>query len=83
MTVHVCDAGAWDPLTYVQRSQDLTSSQVPADLSSTMTGKAVHQLMAYGSSKPKRGRSDMYMLPVEYTSIKDGPEVCLGLTFFL
>lgn len=75
-------AGSWDPLSYVQRSQDLTSGQVPANLSSTVTGKPIHEFMPYdGSSKPKRGkrskrgRSDMYMLPVEYTSVKDGPEV--------
>ena len=69
-------AGPWDPLSYVQRSQDLTSGQVPSDLVTTITAKPVHQFMAYGSNKAKRGKNDMYMLPVEYTSVKDGPEVC-------
>lgn len=71
-------AGSWDPLSYVQRSQDLTSSQVPANLSTTISGKPIHEFMPYNGTKSKRGkrgRNDMYMLPVEYTSVKDGPEV--------
>ena len=72
-------AGTWDPLTYVQRSQDLTSKQVSTNLSTTITGKPIHEFMPRDTSKPKRGkrsRNDMYMLPVEYTSVKDGPRVC-------
>ena len=66
----------------MQRSQDLSSGQVPTNLSTTVTGKPIHEFMPYdGGSRPKRGkrskggRSDMYMLPVECTSVKDGPEV--------
>ena len=79
MSQSVSSTGSWDPLSYVQRSQDLTSGQVPANLSTTITGKPIHEFMPYNSRKPKRGkrgRNDMYMLPVEYTSVKDGPEVC-------
>jgi len=70
-------AGDWDPVRYVQRSQDLTSGQIPSDLSTTNTGKPVHQFMNPTSGRAGRSRHDMYMLPVEYTSIKDGPEVNL------
>ena len=68
-------AGKWDALSYVQRSQDLSSSQIPSNLSTTNTGKPVHQYMTHRSDRSSQPKNDMYMLPVEYTSIKDGPEV--------
>ena len=69
--------GDWDPLDYVQRSQDVCSGVIPSNLSTTNTGKPLHQFMNPTSGRSGRSRNDMYMLPVEYTTIKDGPEVCL------
>lgn len=71
--------GDWDPLDYVQRSQDVTSGVIPSNLSTTNTGKPLHQFMNPTSGRSGRSRNDMYMLPVEYTTIKDGPEVSLSL----
>ena len=71
--------GDWDPLDYVQRSQDVCSGVIPSNLSTTNTGKPLHHFMNPTSGRSGRSRNDMYMLPVEYTTIKDGPEVSLSL----
>ena len=71
--------GDWDPLDYVKRSQDVCSGVIPSNLSTTNTGKPLHQFMNPTSGRSGRSRNDMYMLPVEYTTIKDGPEVSLSL----
>ncbi len=71
--------GDWDPLDYVQRSQDVCSGVIPSNLSTTNTGKPLHQFMNPTSGRSGRSRNDMYMLPVEYTTIKDGPRVTLNL----
>ena len=82
-SVKLATAGNWDPLSYVQRSQDLSSAVIPSNLSTSNTGKPLHQFMNPSSGRSKRSRNDMYMLPVEYTSIKDGPEVISGRSHLL
>ncbi|DBA72591.1 TPA: hypothetical protein ACH3X2_010343 [Trebouxia sp. C0005] len=73
------DPGDWDPLDYVQRSQDVCSGVIPSNLSTTNTGKPLHQFMNPTFGRCGRSRNDMYMLPVEYTTIKDGPSRLLIL----
>ena len=75
-------AGDWDPLQYVMQSQDLTSEEAGVRASQAVSAKPIYQHMVRTKSLGRpRGRPghDMYMLPAEYTSIPDRPEVCLLL----
>lgn len=75
------------------QSQDLTSDDTNLQASQAVTAKPVHQHLVRtrsssgtrGSSGRRRGQpvNDMYMLPAEYTSIPDRPEVGLHLIALL